>query len=469
MDDPDGGDATPNASNGDQRVEGTGRPSQVAERRLRRHQPPEIGGVAAGMADYVGIDPKFFRIAFVVMTLLGGSGLVIYLAAWLLVPTDDDPDPRPLALTSNIAGLVAGFIVLAAGALVAIEGDTWGLGPAIVIPIVMIMIGLWLLNQRAEPTTPLPPPPAPHRGNWPPPTPDPAVTAHPSPPQYPSTTPAGPTTAPGSTTPAGSTPPSTAGLAPAPSGQSPTDPPGIEPGDRPTNTGGPPPWDQPVPTQPWALPIVESGPERTGPPVTSITLAAVAVAGGVFLVLHNVGGISVSATLVVGTVLAIVGAGLVVSAFTERALALYPLGVLALAVLFVAPLIDTTLSGGVGTRQVHVASPAGLEPTYSMGMGELIIDLGDLRLTESAELDVEVGAGYAEIVVPADIRVEVRASSRAGYVEVFDLADEGVRNEIFSISEPSSISGGERRTESDPPTLRIDAEVTFGYVEVRRG
>ncbi len=47
-----------------------------------------IAGVAAGMARAVGIDPVVVRIAFVMLTLLGAVGVVLYLAGWLLIPDE---------------------------------------------------------------------------------------------------------------------------------------------------------------------------------------------------------------------------------------------------------------------------------------------------------------------------------------------------------------------------------------------
>jgi phage shock protein PspC (stress-responsive transcriptional regulator) len=48
-----------------------------------------IAGVAAGIADYLGIDPTVVRIVFVVLTFVGGAGLPLYLAGWLLIPEAD--------------------------------------------------------------------------------------------------------------------------------------------------------------------------------------------------------------------------------------------------------------------------------------------------------------------------------------------------------------------------------------------
>lgn len=47
-----------------------------------------IGGVCAGLANYLNIDPTIVRLVFVLMLLLGGHGLLIYLILWLVVPLE---------------------------------------------------------------------------------------------------------------------------------------------------------------------------------------------------------------------------------------------------------------------------------------------------------------------------------------------------------------------------------------------
>jgi phage shock protein PspC (stress-responsive transcriptional regulator) len=54
-----------------------------------------IAGVAAGAARAFGVDPLIARIAFVVLTLFGAVGVVLYLAGWVLIP--DERTGRSLA------------------------------------------------------------------------------------------------------------------------------------------------------------------------------------------------------------------------------------------------------------------------------------------------------------------------------------------------------------------------------------
>jgi len=57
------------------------------EKRLHRSVTDrKIAGVCGGIAEYVGWDPTLVRVLWVVLTFLGGSGVVAYLLLWLLMP-----------------------------------------------------------------------------------------------------------------------------------------------------------------------------------------------------------------------------------------------------------------------------------------------------------------------------------------------------------------------------------------------
>lgn len=59
----------------------------AAIKRLERSRDDRmLAGVCGGLARYFGIHPAFYRVGFVVLTLIGGAGIVIYLAASLVIP-----------------------------------------------------------------------------------------------------------------------------------------------------------------------------------------------------------------------------------------------------------------------------------------------------------------------------------------------------------------------------------------------
>jgi phage shock protein C len=47
-----------------------------------------IAGVAAGIARYLGADVTAVRIILAVLVFVGGAGIPIYLAGWLLIPEE---------------------------------------------------------------------------------------------------------------------------------------------------------------------------------------------------------------------------------------------------------------------------------------------------------------------------------------------------------------------------------------------
>jgi len=49
-----------------------------------------VAGVCAGLAAYFGIDPTLVRLGFVVLTVFGGFGILLYLGAWLVIPDETE-------------------------------------------------------------------------------------------------------------------------------------------------------------------------------------------------------------------------------------------------------------------------------------------------------------------------------------------------------------------------------------------
>ena len=45
-----------------------------------------VAGVCGGLADYFGIDATVIRVLFLVLAVFGGTGLVVYLVMWIIVP-----------------------------------------------------------------------------------------------------------------------------------------------------------------------------------------------------------------------------------------------------------------------------------------------------------------------------------------------------------------------------------------------
>jgi phage shock protein PspC (stress-responsive transcriptional regulator) len=48
--------------------------------------------VSAGLGAYFDLSPAIYRIAFVALALAGGTGILLYIAAWLVIPDEDEDD-----------------------------------------------------------------------------------------------------------------------------------------------------------------------------------------------------------------------------------------------------------------------------------------------------------------------------------------------------------------------------------------
>jgi len=45
-----------------------------------------LGGVCAGLGDYFEVDANLVRLIFVLLALASGTGIILYLIAWIIIP-----------------------------------------------------------------------------------------------------------------------------------------------------------------------------------------------------------------------------------------------------------------------------------------------------------------------------------------------------------------------------------------------
>jgi len=113
--------------------------SHIAEaKRLERSSGDRmVAGVAGGLARYFDVHPAFFRVGFVVLALLGGSGILIYAAAALVMPAEGQEDSfatRTLRQRRDRPWPLIGLGLLAvAGAVVVSNMSFWPHGDVWVV------------------------------------------------------------------------------------------------------------------------------------------------------------------------------------------------------------------------------------------------------------------------------------------------------------------------------------------------
>jgi phage shock protein PspC (stress-responsive transcriptional regulator) len=134
-----------------------------------------VAGVCGGLGEYLNTDPVLFRILFVLALILGGSGLIVYIILWIVIPekkgksnetnnlntenmnetnnqTDSAgiPGTEPKKQKRNDGNLMGGLILITLGAIFLIDrfvpridfGDLW--------PLILIVVGVILITRSIQ-------------------------------------------------------------------------------------------------------------------------------------------------------------------------------------------------------------------------------------------------------------------------------------------------------------------------------
>lgn len=142
--------------------------SSVKNNPLTRSTDKIIGGVASGLAEYLNIDKTVVRMIFIVLVLFSGTGVVLYLALWLLLPSKIDAKLESKEVISNnfnefkeffktmstkldvkqkgLLGYTLAFILILVGLIVLKELHIYT--SYMVFPFLVVLVGLyWLLKK----------------------------------------------------------------------------------------------------------------------------------------------------------------------------------------------------------------------------------------------------------------------------------------------------------------------------------
>lgn len=431
-----------------------------------------VGGVCAGVGHRYGLDPLLVRGLVVVTALFLGVGTLAYGLAWALLPEARD---GRIHLEEAIRGRFD-IALAGAGALVLIaltQGAWWWDGAtrwtALSLAVVAGVVLVVALNHRAPTGHYRPMAPPDHQ-------PGTAAPIGPRGPYDAAGLPASGTSERRETmTPHDEPPPA------PPVGAPTTGPPG----------GAPPPGTTTPMTQPPAPPAAPGpGAQPGSRGITALVVLGLCLlaAAGVLLA-RQAGLLDVPALLLIGGIsLAIIGAALIIGGARGRRQG--GLGLLGffLAIVVVPSALVTATAPGLG----QVFGPTGMilgdsdfTPTstaaatdgYTIGVGELDVDLTRLELSDAADLTVPVGVGVGELVVlvPADWDVAVHA--QAGIGDVSGTLRGWQREDAHG----ASLTGNHRNTtfgsgtdvgvllhrqRADAPTVRINAHVGVGDITI---
>jgi phage shock protein PspC (stress-responsive transcriptional regulator) len=117
-------------------------------RRLRM-----IDGVCGGIAEYFGVDVTIIRLLFVLLGLMGGTGLLVYIAAMIIMPSNPEFSIAPGPQTQQGNGRrFWGIVLILIGATILFVNlgwltgyPWWSFSGTVVLPVLMIGVGLFII------------------------------------------------------------------------------------------------------------------------------------------------------------------------------------------------------------------------------------------------------------------------------------------------------------------------------------
>lgn len=118
-----------------------------------------IDGVCGGIAHYFDLDPTLVRIAWVVLTLLGGSGILLYIAAMIIIPKEpypgfpqEQPPQSGSSPSSRKNSFFWGILLIVVGLFLFFDNIGWAFwkpwwwfNADILIPVLLILAGVAFL------------------------------------------------------------------------------------------------------------------------------------------------------------------------------------------------------------------------------------------------------------------------------------------------------------------------------------
>jgi phage shock protein C len=122
------------------------------DRRLTRSRDAMVGGVAAGLANWLRADPALVRIAWALLVpLTGGAALLAYIVAWIVVPEEPRRSVDSTAAASEAGATDSAEESASAPSTSNVESGRPGDRTALYIGGGLVLIGLWFLVREYVP------------------------------------------------------------------------------------------------------------------------------------------------------------------------------------------------------------------------------------------------------------------------------------------------------------------------------
>ena len=452
----------------------------------------KLTGLCSGLAHHWGVDPVLVRVGCALLALSGGIGVVLYLAGWLLIPTEGH-DRAPVDDFFGANGrrwskeVWIALVVVACIMVFTLFGSIspFGVGPAVVLAVIWYFgfykrkaTGQAGPSASAPESTALATTPPPFVRYPGPPTPFTEAaeawqrrmaenawqsgqrTTDPAPAAWPAV----PTTNLAGTYAPGPAPWAPASFAPTPfASYAPTSEPApwSELDERRAFLATADPvglYAEPDP----ATPVVVR--RRDAKSARRLRLVALIVIG---LALTALGildgqGVAIPVAAYFGAALLVVGLTLVAATWLGRARGLLPVGLLLLAGLLVTS--SSSLVAHLDDwNKTYVAytEATDLPPGGDVrDAGNLHLDLSRLTVTEDLTHNARLDVGNLEVAVPSDVNVVVHYTVDVGRVQAYGVDVNAGPDLRGDVPDPTPVDGR--------PTLTLNLSVDAGTVRVHR-
>lgn len=103
-----------------------------------------VAGVCGGLGRYFGVDPIWFRLAFVVLLLGGGSGVLVYAVCWIVIPEEGGGEASTGAAPTGNRSAIAGLILVGLGVVLFFD-SVFPWFDKITMPVLLVAIGAGLV------------------------------------------------------------------------------------------------------------------------------------------------------------------------------------------------------------------------------------------------------------------------------------------------------------------------------------
>jgi phage shock protein PspC (stress-responsive transcriptional regulator) len=373
-----------------------------------------LAGVAKGVADNFGLSEWIPRVFFVVTAFMGGLGVVLYLACWAFIRSEDESESiadRFLSgASSSRSWLGIGLIVVAG--IIVLSNFTF-LAGEVIWAAAFLVVGLLL-----------------YTGNLP----------------------------------AGAKQASDASVESKEGVQRMTTTDILETseivsGDSPAGgTVTPPPTPPPTPT-PTPPDLPPARPRETSI-LGRLTVGAMLLGMGILAVLDNIDALAIDAEPrhYLALAVTILGVGLLVGSILGRARWLILLAVMMIPTLAFSPVFEYDWDSTSFESQIRPVSFEEVAPQYELDIGRIHLDLHELPWDgQELVIAAEVAMGSIEIEVPEGVGIVGTASVDIGVVSEPGRASSGLGDPHLDWDAPGELG-----------TVRLDAMVNIGNIEISR-